>query len=139
MAQILNAQYKSVFTTPKEYTSQINVKQYLHAPFSTIDITTDKILKAISQISSFSAPGPDGIPAQFYKDYALSLTTPIQIIWEHSLSTGKPPEGTALTMVTPLDKRGDRTDPANFRPIALTNHFTKIFERILKCELVSPF
>ena len=137
MAQILNAQYKSVFTTPKEDTSQIKLKQYLHAPLSTIDITAEKILKAISQISSFSAPGPDGIPAQFYEDYALSLITPIKIIWEHSLRTGKLPEGTALAMVNPLDKGGDRTDPANFRPIALTNHLTKIFERILKSELVT--
>ena len=137
MAQILNEQYKSVFSTPTTDLHKIKLKQHLHPPMLSLDITEKLIIEAINSISSFSAAGPDGIPAQFYKDYASALSLPIKIIWEASLKTGKLPEGIALAIVKPLDKGGDKCDPSNFRPIALTNHLTKIFERILHSALVS--
>jgi len=48
------------------------------------------------------------------------------------INSGKLPEGIAQTIVTPLYKGGAKCEPRNYRPIALTNHLTKIFERILK-------
>ena len=113
------------------------LKQYLHTPMVSLDITEKLIIEAVNSISSFSAAGPDGIPAQFYKDYASALSLPIKIIWEASLKTGKLPEGFALATVKPFDKGGEKSDPSNFRPIALTNRLTKIFERILHSVLVS--
>ena len=59
------------------------------------------------------------------------------MILKHSLQTCKLPQGTALAMTNPLYKGGDQTDPANFRPIALTNHLTKIFKQFLKSELAT--
>ena len=37
-----------------------------------------------------------------------------------------------MTQVTPIFK----SEAANFRPVSLTNHITKIFERIIKNEVV---
>ena len=88
MAQILNEQYKSVFSTPTTDLHKIKLKQHLHPPMLSLDITEKLIIEAINSISSFSAAGPDGIPAQFYKDYASALSLPIKIIWEASLKTG---------------------------------------------------
>ena len=88
MAQILNEQYKSVFSTPTTDLHKIKLKQHLHPPMLSLDITEKLIIEAINSISSFSAAGPDGIPAQLYKDYASALSLPIKIIWEASLKTG---------------------------------------------------
>lgn len=101
------------------------------------DLTEGKLLDAIKEMNANSAPGPDGIPAFFYRDYADILVKPIQKIWRMSLDSGTMPEGTAQAVITPQHKGGSRCDPANYRPVALTNHLTKIFERVLRKDLVN--
>ena len=83
------------------------------------------------------APGPDNIPAFFYKDYAEELVYPIMKIWRIALDTGLLPEGTAQATITPIYKGGDKNKPANYRLVALTNHLTKIFERVLRKAIVN--
>ena len=46
------------------------------------------------------------------------------------------PDGINLAYITPIFKSGDKSDPANYRPMALTNHITKIYERLIKKEIV---
>ena len=87
-------------------------------------------------LSPSSAPGPDGICAFIFKTFIDQLCYPIMKIWKSSIATGKLPEGTALAYITPIYKGGIKSDPANYRPVSLTNHLTKIFERILRKELV---
>ena len=46
------------------------------------------------------------------------------------------PEGILQSNITPIFKGGDHNLPSNYRPIALTNHTTKVFERVLWKALV---
>ena len=39
--------------------------------------------------------------------------------------------------IAPIYKKGNKTDPANYRPVSLTSHLIKIFERIVRKELVT--
>ena len=41
-----------------------------------------------------------------------------------------------LAYVAPVYKGGSRLNPANFRPVSLTSHVMKVFERVLKVKLV---
>ena len=40
-------------------------------------------------------------------------------------------------MKTPVHKGGSRAIPKNFRPVALTSHLIKVFERVLRKTMVS--
>ena len=46
------------------------------------------------------------------------------------------PEGKIEGIITPLYKGGARDEPKNYRPVTLTNHVTKVFERVLHKEIV---
>ena len=83
-----------------------------------------------------SAPGPDGIPAFLYKDHIDQLVRPMMRLWRISLDTGKLPEGKALALITPILKSLDKSLPVNYRPVALTNHLTKVFERVLRKAMI---
>ena len=46
---------------------------------------------------------------------------------------------TGLAVVIPIHKRGDNNSPDNFRPISLLPIFSKVFERLLKNQILSYF
>ena len=136
MARILSEQYKSVFSKPKENYSSINFQRKAIVSISDIDLKKDMFVNAMKSMKARSASGPDGIPAYLYYKYAEELAVPIMIIWQHSLNTGQMPENITLAYITPILKSVDRSLPANYRPVSLTNHLTKIFERVVRKELV---
>ena len=45
-------------------------------------------------------------------------------------------DGTNLAFITPIFKGGDKNNPANYRPVALTNHITETLERLIKVKIV---
>ena len=71
------------------------------------------------------------LTATIYKNFATELAKPLAKIYQLSLVQGLLPEKVALCIINPIHKGGDRSIPANYRPISLTNHLMKIFELIL--------
>ena len=52
-------------------------------------------------------------------------------MWRKSLDCGTMPEGLIRSIITPIYKGGTKCEPPNYRPVALTSHLTKVFERVL--------
>ena len=139
MADILQGQYSSVFSDPKSSKKKcpclknLNIQKTL----SEIEITTDKIVKAIDEIGIDAACGEDDIPAIVLKNCKLSLSHPIMLIWKESFEHGYIAKQFKNQIITPVHKKASKADPANYRPIALTPHTIKIFERIIRDHLVA--
>ena len=99
-------------------------------------LTPDSIVEAISDIKLDSAPGPDGIPAILLKRCATSLSIPIHLLWSESLSTGIVPNFYKTGFITPLFKKGSRCEASNYRPVTLTSHVVKVYERVVRKHMV---
>ena len=99
-------------------------------------LTPDKIVEAISEIKLDSAPGPDGIPAILLKRCATSLCVPIYLLWSESMSSGIVPSFYKAGFVSPLFKKGSRCEPSNYRPVTLTSHIVKVYERVVRKHMV---
>ena len=137
MADILQNQYSSVYSDPtstkkKSPKLNLNIKETI----SSINITTDRIIKAIDEISIDSSCGQDDIPAIVLKNCKNALSLPIKIIWEDSLQRGFIAKRYKDQIVTPVHKKSSKAEAANYRPISLTSHVIKIFERIIRDDLV---
>ena len=61
---------------------------------------------------------------------------PIYIIWRKSLDLGKIPSLTKDALVSPIHKGDSRALPKNYRPVSLTSHIIKVFECIIRKQLV---
>ncbi len=101
------------------------------------DIVFDKktVLCVLAQMPK-TAPGPDGIPAEFYHAVAASLVVPLIIIFQQSLYQRKVPQEWKASHVTPLYKgKGDRKEVSSYRAISLTPSISKIMERVVVDQL----
>ena len=53
-------------------------------------------------------------------------------IFQSSYSWSDVPDDLKLAFVTPIHKSGAKTLPENFRPVSLTSHVIKTFERVVR-------
>ena len=83
-----------------------------------------------------SAPGPDGIPVLLLKACSQQLSKPIRLLWQESISSGIVPSFYKKAYVSPLYKKGSRAEAPNYRPVSLTSHIIKIYERVLRKVMI---
>ncbi|CAK1586602.1 unnamed protein product [Parnassius mnemosyne] len=57
-------------------------------------------------------------------------------LFDTSYSLGVVPNSWKTALVHPITKKGDGSDPSNYRPIAITSLFYKVMESIINCLLV---
>ena len=138
MADLLQQQYSSVFSDSKCKnkkcpTQKIEIKSTL----SDIVFTEKDIIKAIDEIHLESACGEDDIPSRILKKCKNNLSYPILLLWKDSFKNGYIPKQYKKQMITPVHKKDSKAEAANYRPISLTSHIIKIFERIIRNHIVS--
>ena len=140
MAEMLKEQYSKVFSTPKEplqQPQQIFTDQNWNEPeLSDFDFSVDDLIEAISEISPTAAAGPDRFPAVLLKKCKEELAKPLYIIWRQSLDTGQVPQILKTAHIIPIYKGGCRGTPKNYRPVALTSHLIKVFEKVIRKKIV---
>ena len=139
VSDLLQDQFRSVFSekTPNgTKASTISGKAKITHPLDNLDITCKDIVDAINEIKlSSSCPSHD-IPARVLKSCKETLCIPLQLFWHKSFKLGIIPTEYKSQLIIPLHKKGIKTKAENFRPISLTSHIVKIFERVLRKKLV---
>ena len=103
----------------------------------SLSFTDGAILNAIGELNLNSAPGPDGLPAQLIKNCSNTIVVPLGLMWRESFRRGEVPKFYKTSHVCPIHKKGDRVTAENYRPVSLTSHVIKIFERILRKAMAS--
>ena len=141
-ATILNKQFQSVFSqlSPLKL-SQLCIDKLqdyfsVHIPkrFRCIypkmpeNIDLKGILKLLSNLKPDKAPGPDGIRPIILKELREEIAPVIQLHFQKSISTGKIQSDWKKANVSPVFKKDNKNDPANYRPISLTCILCKVIE-----------
>ena len=143
IANALQKHFSSVYSDPgcKEVQGpQFDPPRIRHQMItSDLDFTMQNIETAIKELKNNSAPGPDGIPAGLLKNCCHALAGPLASMWKRSLHEGVVPSFYKMSLVCPLHKKGDKITPGNYRPVSLTSHVVKVFERVLKNILIRYF
>ena len=98
-------------------------------------ITPQDVINIISTLKNKKA-NTNEIPVSIIKDNKHHLAIPLSILFNQSITYGKFPQCLKHANVIPIYKKGPKDVISNYRPISLLNVFSKIFEKIMKYNLL---
>ena len=93
--------------------------------------------KVLLQLNTSKCSGPDGIPAIVLKSCAPELAPVLNKLFQLSYNLGIFPSSWKLAHIFPIPKNGDKSDPSNYRPIAITSLVSKTMETIFTKQLLA--
>ena len=100
-------------------------------------ITTEEINTILKSLNSKKAPGIDKIPTKLVKLASDFLAEPLPITINNSISSSTVPNNAKIASVVPIDKKtDDKYVISNFRPVSILNCFSKVYENVIKNELL---
>ena len=132
LANICNSYFHSAFNRPIAGEELPEMDTICETNIEVIEITPSIVAKKLEKLNKFKSSGPDSIHPHFLKETAYSVSVPLSMIFQESLRKGETPLDWRSANVTPIFKKGDRTDPANYRPVSLTSQVCKVLESIVR-------
>ena len=140
IANAFSDQYKSVFSKPDvplPPARNIFPDDDNSDKLNDIHFTEKDLVEAINELSDKSSSGPDDVASVLLKNAKDELSTALHILWRKCLDEGVTPNQLKESEVAPIHKGGSMAIPVNFRPISLTSHIVKIFEKIVRKYIVN--
>lgn len=136
-AEILNSTFISYFVKDNGNLPGVSGINIPTTTIKSVIFTSTIVLRAIKKLKINSSGGPDGIPPIFYKRCSAVIAYPLSILFNLSFNSSLLPAVWLRAYVTPIYKKGDKTDPNNYRPISLTCTMCKLMESVIKQQLMS--
>ena len=134
-AEVLSAQFTSVFTVEDDIIPDI--PEYCQgACLDDIVISEESVIKILGKLKPDSAPGPDGIFPRVLKELKDVIALPMTLLFNKSLDEGKIPSEWKKANVSPIFKKGNKTEAANYRPVSLTCTCCKVMEAAVREHVV---
>ena len=138
-AKTLNDYFGSVFT--KENMTNVPKPTKLFDGenddmLSDIICTKQGVLEVLTQLKTDKSPGIDGLHPKFLYEVRNEISEAITRIFNGSIKSGVVPRDWRDALVTPLFKKGNRSEPGNYRPVSLTCILCKVLEKVLKKRLL---
>ena len=126
----INRQFQSVFS-PKSPEHLSSLAQW------KLQELNDQgcIEKLLKSLNPHKAADPDQFKPIVLQTLHAELAPILQVIFQKWLDSGKLPYIRKEANVSPIFKKGDKSDPANYRPISLTCVLCKVLEHIVASNL----
>jgi hypothetical protein len=135
-AEMLNDQFKSVFTKDKD--SQIpNMRDRKLPTIPDLEITIPGVEKLLKGLNVNKASGPDALPSRVLKEAATELAPALQAIFNQSLETGQLPNDWRKANISPIFKKSNKHLAENYRPVSLTCVCCKLLEHIITRHILA--
>ena len=103
---------------------------------SNMKISRKEVQSRLEKLKVNKSCGPDNVHPYVLQKSASAISVPLQKIFKLSLSSGKCPSDWRSANVTPIHKKGDRTNPSNYRPVSLTSQVCKVLESMVRKHIL---
>ena len=104
-----------------------------------IEVGRNGIEKLLSKLNPHKASGPDKIKPIILKTLSTELSPILEVLFQKSLEEGSLPSQWKSAYVSPIFKKGEKSNPENYRPISLTCVLCKVLEHVVSSSIVKHF
>jgi hypothetical protein len=104
--------------------------------FTSMAIKIEDVSKLLSGLDTSKSAGPDKLPPIFLKNCYKSICVPVYLLFVKSLSECHVPSLWKSAYITPIHKKGSKSDVSNYRPVFKLCILAKLLEKIiLTCRI----
>ena len=138
-ASVFQKYFSSVFTSDDNRFPSFGLDRPPSSKLSQIAFNPFAVRRILQKINVKSTCGPDGVPAVFLNKCRDVLCYPLSMLYQLSFNSSFIPEVWRKAYITPVYKKGDSSEPKNYRPIALTCNLCKVMEAVVKDSMMTFF
>ena len=135
MCEIFRSTFCAVYVT--DAPAHPHVNQVCNAIMENTSFSYDDVLKLLTNLDASTSAGPDEIHPILLKSCAEAVSTPLLLLFDHSLNEGRLPCDWKIAQVSPIFKCGSKSTATNYRPVSLTSVPCKMMERFLAEHIMS--
>ena len=142
-AQKLNVQFNGAFNDGKSYTSEqfkgkrrLGVDRENYETLEDITATTPEVEKFLQGLNLAKAAVPHDISPRFMNVIAHEIAPVLTTVFQMSLATVEVPADWREALVTPIYRKREQYNLANYRPIALTSVSCKVMEHLFVSKIM---
>ena len=115
-----------------EYLSKSNSNSIYFYPTNETEICN-----IVNLFKSNKASGLDDFSPSIIKSVIGTISKPLCHIYNMSMNEGIFPDKLKIARVTPIYKKGDKSEVSNYRPISVLSCFSKILEKIIYKRVIT--
>ena len=127
----------------QNHPSVLKIKNKFGSDFISFDfqqVKPPEVKRLLKEIDIKKAVGVDTIPPKLIKIGADIIAEPLTKAINCCLRQGIFPDNAKIASVVPVDKgKPDKYDVLSYRPVSILNVFSKIYEKVIKNQLMSYF
>ena len=130
IANTLVSEIPPVEVSPESYLSNTNYSSFFMSPIVSKEVET-----AINNLKD-NGSGVYKISTLVLKDVKSTISCSLSNIFNLCIKFGHFPDELKIGCITPVYKKGDKTNVSSYRPICSLSPFSKIFERIIYDRMI---
>jgi hypothetical protein len=105
--------------------------------FYLTPVNIQETYKLIKHLKNKNSYGIDEIPPKLMKNCAIELALPFCKLINQSFTDGVFPDALKKAIIKPIHKNNEKSNPTNYRPIAILPTASKIFEKAMCVRIYS--
>ena len=140
ICEVFNRFFGNISTASTAQKEVSSLLDYIECSTPGLDITRleeEDIEIAIKSLKNKTASGEDEISVGFISRFSTFFCKHLLFFFNGFIASAYYPTALKISKIRPLFKKGDTKLLNNYRPIALTSSFSKIFEKALAAKISS--
>ena len=137
-SEALNEFFTSVFTIERDGPTPQLARRDIKVAMPHLQITEAMVKKKLGGLNPNKSAGPDGLHPRVLSELSEVISKPLATIMQKSLTEEQLPQSWKDVHISPVFKKGSKSQRSNYRPISLTSVVFKQMEAIIRDHNYNP-